>query len=140
MDAMEDLRQLINRELYLGLFSYEAHFAVYEANGFYARHFDAFRGARNRIVSTVFYLNDDWHEGAGGELAIWNETATDLEPPLAIIPPEAGTLVVFLSEQIPHEVRMTTQDRYSIAGWFRLNDRMIAPGLQVVPDITNPLD
>jgi SM-20-related protein len=30
-------------------------------------------------------------------------------------------LVVFLSEEFPHEVLPTATDRYSIAGWFRVN-------------------
>lgn len=36
-------------------------------------------------------------------------------------PPRAGTLVVFLSEDMPHEVLETQRERYSIAGWFRVN-------------------
>ena len=35
--------------------------------------------------------------------------------------PAAGTMVIFLSEEFPHEVLPATQDRYSIAGWFRIN-------------------
>jgi SM-20-related protein len=30
-------------------------------------------------------------------------------------------VVIFLSERIPHEVLPATRDRYSIAGWFRVN-------------------
>jgi SM-20-related protein len=32
-----------------------------------------------------------------------------------------GTLVVFLSDRFPHEVRQASRLRYSIAGWFRVN-------------------
>jgi SM-20-related protein len=35
--------------------------------------------------------------------------------------PQMGTLVVFLSERFPHEVLPAHADRYSIAGWFRVN-------------------
>jgi len=35
--------------------------------------------------------------------------------------PQLGTLVVFLSEEFPHEVLAAQRDRYSIAGWFRVN-------------------
>ena len=38
--------------------------------------------------------------------------------------PEFATLVVFLSEDFPHEVLPATRDRYSVTGWFRLNDLM----------------
>jgi len=40
---------------------------------------------------------------------------------IAKITPEMGKLVVFMSEQIPHEVLPTHQPRASVAGWFRLN-------------------
>jgi SM-20-related protein len=36
--------------------------------------------------------------------------------------PSFGTIVVFLSEEFPHEVLPAKRDRYSIAGWFRLNN------------------
>ena len=131
--VMETVRQTVNRELYLGLFSYEAHFAVYEPGGFYKRHLDAFRGRRNRVLSSVFYLNQDWAAEDDGALLVFETDADESALPVASILPEAGTLILFLSEDIPHEVRPTRRDRYSIAGWFRVNDRMTAPSLQAVP-------
>lgn len=126
LTQMERLRLLLNETLFLGLFEYEAHWAVYEPGAFYARHADAFRGARNRVLSTVFYMNDDWHPGDGGELAIYRE---ETDPaPVIVIAPEAGTLVMFLSEDIPHEVRPARRARYSIAGWFRVH-----PGPENLP-------
>lgn len=131
LDVMETVRLALNRSLFLGLFSYEAHYAVYEPGGFYARHLDAFKGARNRVVSTVFYLNENWAREDGGELAIFSHG--EASEPVALIAPELGTLAVFLSEDIPHEVRQAQRERYSIAGWFRVNDRAIAPTLQAPP-------
>lgn len=131
LGVMETVRLALNQSLFLGLFSYEAHYAVYEPGGFYARHLDAFKGARNRVVSTVFYLNADWLAEQGGELAIF--AGEDAAMPVAAIAPELGTLAVFLSEDIPHEVRPALRDRYSIAGWFRVNDRAVAPSLQAPP-------
>jgi len=113
---MEQLRLQLNRELYLGLFRYEAHFAGYAAGAFYRTHRDAFRGQRNRLLSTVFYLNDDWQAQEGGELVIY---ADDERTVVERILPEANRLVVFLSEEFPHEVRPATRERMSIAGWFR---------------------
>ncbi|MAP93683.1 MAG: hypothetical protein CMK07_01915 [Ponticaulis sp.] len=136
LDIMETVRQSVNRELFLGLFSYEAHFAVYEPGGFYKRHVDAFRGARNRVLSSVFYLNNDWQPEDDGAIVIYPEDDARTEP-LASILPEMGTLVLFLSEDIPHEVRPTHRDRYSIAGWFRVNDRQTAPSLQAVSGIVS---
>ncbi len=129
LDLMETVRLTMNRELFLGLFSYEAHYAAYERGGFYKRHLDAFKGARNRVLSSVFYLNDDWQEADGGGLAIYASNDSDAAPLLTVMP-EIGTMVIFLSEEIPHEVLPTQRNRYSIAGWFRVNDRMTAPGLQ----------
>lgn len=47
---MDGLRQQLNRALYLGLNNYEAHYAAYQAGGFYKKHLDLFKGKRNRIV------------------------------------------------------------------------------------------
>jgi SM-20-related protein len=118
LEQMEQLRLTLNRELFLGLFEFEGHFAHYPPGGFYRRHLDSFSGAANRIVSVVTYLNRDWHEGDGGELAIH---APDSSRIVTTIQPRAGTMVLFLSEEIPHEVLPAHTDRTSIAGWFRLN-------------------
>jgi SM-20-related protein len=40
---------------------------------------------------------------------------------LLSVQPLHGTVVVFLSEEFPHEVLPASRDRYSIAGWFRVN-------------------
>lgn len=119
LDWMEDLREGLNRRLFMGLFDYEAHFSHYRAGAFYKRHLDAFRGQTNRVLTTVLYLNPDWDEQQGGELLIWPEP--DSETVIEKVVPQMGTLVIFLSEQFPHEVLPASTDRYSIAGWFRVN-------------------
>lgn len=118
LTLMGAIRQALNRELFLGLFEFEGHFAHYPPGGFYKRHRDSFHGAANRVVSMVTYLNSDWRPGDGGELVLYGE---DEVTEIATIEPRAGTLVLFLSEEIPHEVRPASRDRNSIAGWFRLN-------------------
>jgi len=115
---MEQLRVALNRELFLGLFEFEAHYAHYPPGGRYLKHFDSFHGAANRIVSSVAYLTENWQPGDGGELVIYAE---DSETVLITVEPRAGTFVLFLSEEIPHEVLPSRTDRTSIAGWFRLN-------------------
>ena len=78
------------------------------------------------------YLNTDWDEGDGGELALWqdfvrgpdnlpNLDALDTIAPATVIQPRAGGLVLMMSEQIPHEVYPSTRDRLAIAGWWRVN-------------------
>jgi SM-20-related protein len=120
--AMEALRTAINRELFLGLFDYECHYAHYRQGEFYRRHRDAFAGstlAKSRVLSTVCYLNDSWHETDAGELLIYDGESNADEQPLQKIAPAPGSLVIFLSEQFPHEVLPTSVSRLSIAGWFR---------------------
>lgn len=113
---MHELQTTLNRALYLGLNQYESHFALYNSGDFYKKHLDSFRGRANRMVTTVLYLNPDWQAHWGGELVIYNEDSTQT---LATVTPQMGTLVLFMSEQIPHEVLPTQQPRTSVAGWFR---------------------
>lgn len=112
------LRVFLNRQLFLGLFSFESHFAHYGRGDFYRRHVDAFRGDANRVLSVVAYLNPGWRLEDGGELVLYRDSA-DGEGTRVL--PLIGTLVVFLSEAFPHEVLAAQRDRYSIAGWFRRN-------------------
>lgn len=112
------LRDFLNRRLFLGLFSFESHFAHYRPGDFYKRHTDAFRGEANRVLSLVVYLNPGWTPQDGGELVVYRDQA-DTEG--CRVSPDWGTLVTFLSEEFPHEVLPATRDRYSIAGWFRVN-------------------
>jgi SM-20-related protein len=120
MDKLEELRLKINYHLMLGLFSSESHFAVYRKGDYYKRHYDSFKGERNRILSMVLYLNAEWQEYDGGLLNLYeNEKA--IQPFLRIIP-KWGEAVIFLSENIPHEVTITNKTRYSIASWFRCNN------------------
>lgn len=112
------LRLYLNRRLLLGLFSFESHFARYGTGDFYRRHLDAFRGQANRVLSVVAYLNSGWGSDDGGELVLYRDRR-DREGIRVL--PLLGTVVVFLSESFPHEVLAAQRERYSIAGWFRLN-------------------
>lgn len=114
----EQLQQALNRRLFLGLFSFESHFAHYRAGEFYKRHLDAFKGQASRTVSLVVYLNPDWDEACGGELVLYRDR--DDRSGIQVVPSFAK-IVVFLSEEFPHEVLPASCDRYSIAGWFRVN-------------------
>ncbi len=111
------LKERINRELYMGINYYESHFAIYNEGDFYETHVDAFKNSKNRVVTTVYYLNDNWCDTDGGELVVYDENNNFL----AEVKPEANTLVVFMSEKFPHEVKPAKAKRYSIAGWFRID-------------------
>lgn len=113
-----DLKNHLNSRLFLGLFSFESHYAHYPAGAFYQRHLDAFEGQKNRVLSLVFYLNKNWHTDDGGQLKLYRDAADQQG---ITVTPEQGTLAIFLSEDFPHEVLPASKDRYSIAGWFRVN-------------------
>jgi len=113
----DGLKEHLNRELYLGLSYYESHFAIYDEGDFYETHLDCFKNSKNRVVTTVYYLNDDWGEDDGGELVVYDENNNFL----AKVAPDANTLIVFMSEKFPHEVLAAKRKRYSIAGWFRVD-------------------
>lgn len=118
LDWAADLQRFLNRRLFLGLFSFESHFAHYAPGDYYKRHYDAFRGKTNRVLSIVVYLNPGWHPSDGGELVLYQ---SDDDRQGTRVVPLMGTVVAFLSEEFPHEVLPANRDRYSIAGWFRIN-------------------
>lgn len=112
-DAMAALRQTLNRSLLLGLDSYETHYALYPPGAGYRKHLDRFKDNPLRTVSVVLYLNSQWQPGDGGELRLHlPQGALDVEP-------RAGTLAVFMSDSIVHEVLPARRDRASLVGWFR---------------------
>ncbi|HMT94590.1 2OG-Fe(II) oxygenase [uncultured Thiothrix sp.] len=110
---LTELRTELNRELFLSLVEAELHFALYPAGGFYRKHIDNFRGSSARLVTVILYLNPDWQPEQGGQLQMYLDNKT-LE-----VAPEAGTLVLFLSERFEHEVLPTEQERLSLTGWLR---------------------
>ncbi len=116
LEWVSDLQNCLNQRLLLGLFSFESHFAFYGAGAYYQKHLDAFKGQSNRVLSLVLYLNPDWQQQDAGELVLFIEDDNSIK-----VVPDFATLVVFLSEDFPHEVLTTRRDRYSIAGWFSVN-------------------
>jgi SM-20-related protein len=120
---MRTLRGELNRLLFMGLWDFECHLAHYAPGDFYKRHVDAFRGRSNRRVSLVAYLNRGWLPEHGGELVLYCDPKKDSDSVLRVTP-VLGTVVIFLSEDIPHEVLPAQRDRYSVAGWFRINDTL----------------
>lgn len=112
------LQHFLNRRLFLGLFSFESHFSHYGPGDYYKKHYDAFRGEANRILSVVVYFNKNWAAENAGELVLYK---SDDDKDGIKVAPLFGTMVVFLSEEFPHEVLPANRDRHSIAGWFRVN-------------------
>lgn len=114
--VMEELRVALNERLYLGLFSYDCHYAIYTAGRRYQRHLDSLNGQTNRLLSTVIYLHDEWTTADGGELVLYRSGDVN---PMARILPKPGLMILFLSEEFPHEVLVARKPRHSLAGWYR---------------------
>ncbi|MFT4654526.1 MAG: SM-20-related protein [Kangiellaceae bacterium] len=121
LEWTQALQLYLNRHLFMGLFSFESHFAHYAKGNYYKKHFDAFKGQANRMLSLVAYLNPDWQDTDGGELIIYTPSCS--AGSIKVLP-KYGTLVIFLSEEFEHEVKPPLRDRYSIAGWFRVNNNV----------------
>ena len=115
LDFMEGLRVALNERLCLGLFSYEGHYAIYATGSRYERHLDSMVGQTNRLLSTVVYLDSAWAVADGGELVLHGAADRSV---IARILPQPGLMVLFLSEEFPHEVLAASRPRHSIAGWF----------------------
>lgn len=124
LSALEKLRLQLNRNLLLGLFSFEGHMAIYPPGTRYQRHKDQFRGMGTRRVSCILYLNHDWQISDGGALRLYLDN--DNPDQYRDIYPYAGRLVTFLSERFYHEVLPASRERYSITGWYRQRDDMLA--------------
>ncbi len=114
---MEKLRIGLNERLFLGLFEFECHYAIYNNGAGYAKHSDVLNGNRNRIVSTVIYLNKNRLSTDGGELVLYDPTGQTV---IDTVIPTYGSIILFLSELVPHEVLISHTTRRSIAGWFRV--------------------
>ena len=115
--ALDALRCALNETLQLGLFSIEAHYALYPPGAFYRRHRDQFRGRVSssdvRVISCAMYLNEDWTSADGGALRMYDDER------VRDVLPVAGTLVCFLSDRFEHEVLPATRERLAVTGWFR---------------------
>lgn len=117
--AMEELRLVLNRELFLGLFDLEAHLACFPAGAHYKAHLDRHRESEARLVSAIVYLNPDWTADDGGELRIYTDREAAVKGPHLDVVPEFGKLVLFLSGDFWHEVLPSRRERHSLTGWFR---------------------
>ncbi|HTS22279.1 MAG TPA: 2OG-Fe(II) oxygenase [Casimicrobiaceae bacterium] len=113
-EALEALRVELNQRTLLGLFSLEAHYAIYPPGAFYRRHRDRFRDDDARVLSWVLYLNEAWTVADGGALRLhlaWDDARDVL--------PLGGTLACFLADRFEHEVLPCRRERVSLTGWFR---------------------
>lgn len=111
---LNELKQHLNQHLYLGLKDFECHLAKYPIGSFYKKHLDRFETDASRSLSFIFYLHEEWNEKDGGELILYNQKHEIIKTIL----PKPGSLIVFLSEEFPHEVKPCFRERRSLTGWM----------------------
>ena len=119
IETLKQLSQLLNRAFYLGIQEIEAHFACYNAGEFYALHRDNPQGKNGRIISTVYYLHEEWQQDWRGELHLQDKNQiwhTLLHQP--------NRIVIFQSDLL-HEVVLAKHQRLSITAWLRSDHKII---------------
>ncbi|QMW01821.1 2OG-Fe(II) oxygenase [Spirosoma foliorum] len=119
LQRIAEFIQYVNQTCYLGLREFEFHYALYPAGTFYKRHLDQFRSDSRRKLSVICYLNTDWQETDGGQLAIYLPDQTGESEQQQKITPIGGRLVCFESGRLEHEVLPATRERLSITGWLK---------------------
>ena len=113
VEQLNSLAQDLNRNFYLGIQDVEAHFACYNAGEFYALHRDNPQGKNGRIISSVFYIHEEWQDAWGGELRLH-----DKNDQWHVIQPKPNRIALFQSDLL-HEVLLSKQQRLSITAWLR---------------------
>lgn len=116
LHSINTLAQWLNQQLFVGIRHSEAHYACYPAGTGYVWHSDNPQGRDERVISAVFYLNDDWHSHDGGALQLLDRHGIQHS-----IIPTANRLLIFDSN-LPHQVQIAHRQRYSIATWLRRDD------------------
>ena len=116
LDKNQAFVDYLNRTCYLGIINTEIHFAKYGIGKFYRRHRDTFQAQKGRVLSVIYYLNQNWIPENGGNLIIYTQE-NGIEKAITINP-LAGRLVCFESEKLDHEVSETFAERLSVTGWL----------------------
>ena len=97
--------------------SAELQLLCYPPGGHYRRHVDDGTSTedmpvRRSISLLVFLTQDDWSAADGGQLRVHTSDAVcDIES-------TPGTLVLFDSATVPHEVLPTRRERHVCVGWL----------------------
>ena len=76
-------------------------------------HRDNPQGKNGRIISTVYYLHEDWQDGWSGELHL-----EDKNGQWHTIQPKPNRIAMFQSDLL-HEVIKAKHQRLSITAWLR---------------------
>ena len=77
-----------------------------------------------RVVTAVLYLNGSWAPSDGGTLLV-HPSAADAA---VEVEPRRGTLVLFWSHTILHEVLPASATRFALSMWFSVDPKRQPPG------------
>jgi len=119
IDALKQLSQILNYSFYLGIQDVEAHFACYNAGEFYALHRDNPQGKNGRMISTVYYLHQEWQDDWGGKLHLQDKNNV-----WHTIEPQPNRIAMFQSDLL-HEVLEAKHQRLSITAWLRSDNTVL---------------
>jgi len=121
ISRIDELRKELNEVTAFNSTMTRIQLACYPGNGArYVKHKDAIPNNNNndsspkRRLTVILYLNPDWEKACGGQLRLYlkNNQILDVEP-------KSGTLLLFLSRQVEHEVLPTYKiPRFAITDWF----------------------
>ncbi|KAL3671427.1 hypothetical protein V7S43_003351 [Phytophthora oleae] len=105
-------------------------FAVFPRDGArFVKHFDTYSNAQRdergmtkdglvRLVTCVYYLNDQWEPEHGGHLRVHLKDSKILPASQWDVPPKLDTLMVFRSLDVEHEVLPTYRERKAVTIWY----------------------
>lgn len=116
---LQMLGQELNQAFYLGIKNVEAHFACYNAGEFYALHKDNPQGKNGRMISSVYYLHNEWQADWGGELRLQDKNGD-----WHVLEPKPNRIALFQSD-LMHEVLLAKHQRLSITAWLRSDSSII---------------
>ncbi|MDN5417785.1 MAG: 2OG-Fe(II) oxygenase [Acinetobacter sp.] len=119
INALKQLSQILNYSFYLGIQDVEAHFACYNAGEFYALHRDNPQGKNGRMISTVYYLHQEWQDDWGGKLHLQDKNNV-----WHTIDPQPNRIAMFQSDLL-HEVLEAKHQRLSITAWLRSDNTVL---------------
>lgn len=82
--------------------------------GCFPLHFDTY-GDDGKCITAVLYLNEDWQQGDGGEVVLYPFPGSQRK---VVVPPRAGDMVLFSSQQMLHRVMPSNVPRYCLTTWI----------------------
>ena len=119
VQTLHAIGQEFNRAFYLGIKDVEAHFACYNVGEFYALHKDNPQGKNGRMISSVYYLHEEWQNDWGGQLHL-----QDKHGHWHTIEPKPNRIAFFQSDLL-HEVLVAKHQRLSITAWLRSDSNIL---------------